>query len=284
MKKLMFAAAVVAAAFGLKAELASANVVGYQTKKLDAGKFAILGIQFEGVDGSLDINKIVTGLIGVNYDESGAFLKTAPHIQVPNAATGGYDLYYYLNDGWYNDGTDAGAYKAGWCDSFGVIAGPGADVSGEFTSGVAIWAKDVQNSGALQQSGQVPNGDEPVEVTAPSIFALRANAFPIAFNLNDSSKIEFSGIDGVNYDEAGAFLKTAPHIQVPNATTGGYDLYYYLNDGWYNDGTDAGAYKAGWCDSFGVIAGPDADVSGDVPAGIGFWTKGVGGEFTITFK
>ncbi len=288
MKKLMFAAAVAAGLVAFGDGIESANTVGYNTKALTAGKFAILGIQFEGTDGSTDINAIVNGLTGVEYDDAFAFRATAPHIQVPNATTGGYDLYYYLSNGYYIDEQGNEGEKPGWCDMGGTIAGntaAGALVSGTLIPGVAIWAKDVQNSETIQQAGQVPS--ENVTVTAPATFALRAHAFPVTFNLNDSSKVSYEGLTPVAYDDAFAFRATAPHIQVPNATTGGYDLYYYLSNGYYIDEQGNEGEKPGWCDMGGTIAGNTAAgalVSGEVPAGVGFWTKGVGSSFTITFK
>jgi hypothetical protein len=83
-------------------------------------------------------------------------------------------------------------------------------------------------------------------------------------------------VSGVDYDEDGAFLTTAPQIQIPAAV--GYTVCYYLNDGWYDDGTETGAFKPGWCDDNGSI------VDTTVPAAQGFWTKGVGGAFTATFS
>ena len=268
-------------------DIESANVVGYQNKSLDKGKFYILGVQFEGMDGTMDINNLVTGLSGVDYDEEGVFTATAPQIQVPNAK-GGYDLYYYLNNGYYIDEKDQECEKPGWCDAGGTIAGnvaAGALVSGVLTPGISAWVKDVGASETFVQAGQVMD-DAEVSVSAPVTFALRANAFPVAFNLNDTSKVSVSGIKGVDWDEEGTFTTTAPQIQVPNAK-GGYDLYYYLNNGYYIDDKDQECEMAGWCDAGGTIAGnvaAGALVSGDVPAGQGFWTKGVGGEFTMTFK
>ena len=268
-------------------DIESSNVVGYQNKSLDQGKFYILGVQFEGMDGTMDINQLVSGLSGVDYDKDGVFTATAPHIQVPNAK-GGYDLYYYLNNGYYVDETGNDAEKPGWCDMNGTIAGDnkaGAVVSGILTPGIAAWVKDVGAAETFVQAGQV-SSDTEVSVDAPVAFALRTHAFPVAFNLNDTTKVVFSGLKGVDYDKEGTFTTTAPHIQVPNAK-GGYDLYYYLNNGYYVDEKGDDAEKPGWCDMNGTIAGDlkaGAVVSGDVPAGQGFWTKGVGGTFSITFK
>ena len=242
------------------------NNVGYTTKGADQGKFIIIGAQFEGVvDGTMKINDLVTGLTGVDYDSDDIWLTTAAQIQVP-ATTGGYTTYRYLNDGWYdNNGEDA--YKPGWCDAMGNI------VDDEFTLCVAQWLKSVQDSADANVSGAVSK-DSSAEISCPVGFALRANAFPVAIALN-SSAMSSVDVKGVDYDSEDAWLATAPQIQVP-ATTGGYTTYRYLNDGWYdNNGEDA--YKPGWCDAMGNI------VEDVIPAAQGFWTKGVQGEFTLTF-
>lgn len=279
MKKLMFGMAAALTLCGMAIE--SSNIVGYQTKEVAAGKFAILGVQFEATDGTTDINKLISGVTGVSQLEDENFAKLAPQIQVPNAK-GAYDYYYYLNDGWYDNGTTDGAFKPGWCDQNGMIAGEdGADADGVLIPGVAVWIRDL-NTATFQQAGQVPT--DQVTVDVPATFVLRANAFPVAFDLNDTTKVSFEGLKGVNQLEDENFAKTAPQIQVPNAK-GAYDYYYYLNDGWYDNGTLDGAFKPGWCDQNGMIAGEDgADADGIVPAGFGFWAKGVGSEFRITFK
>jgi hypothetical protein len=290
MKKLMFGMVSALALCGL-ADIESSNIVGYQTKDLEAGKFAIVGVQFEGTDGSTDINKLVTGVTPVSYAEYGNdFVAVAPQIQVPSASGVGYDVYYYLSDGYYIDENGNEAEKAGWCDASGTIAGDdeaGALVSGELIAGVAMWMKDVLKSEDYQQAGQVPRVAT-LDVTAPTTFALRANAFPVEFDLNDSAAVEFAGLTPGSYAEQGAeFVKFAPQIQVPSASGVGYDVYYYISDGYYIDDNGNEAEKAGWCDASGTIAGDveaGALVSGIVPAGQGFWTKGVGSSFTITFK
>ena len=104
------------------AELASANTVGYATKNCPANKFMHAAAQFEDVtSGKLFLDSVMSGLEGVDYDDAGAFEGTAPHIQVVKA-DGTPDMYYYLNDGWYDNGTTDGGFKAGWCDNLGNIA------------------------------------------------------------------------------------------------------------------------------------------------------------------
>lgn len=71
--------------------------------------------------------------------------------------------------------------------------------------------------------------------------------------------------NGVNYDDAYAFMQTAPQLQV--WTPSGYQMYFYLNDAWYKDEGGNDAYTAGWSDSWGVLA------DGSFQIGYGFWLK-----------
>ena len=248
------------------ADVVSSSVVGYTGKDSEKGKFIILGAQFEQVTGGTKIDGLISGISGVDLDDDGAFLLTAPQIQIP--VSGGYITRYYLNDGWYDKGNDDWIQKAGWCDSDGLIA------TDEYTQGVAMWFKSVGEDANVVVAGAVPDSDQ-VSVDCPATFALRANAYPIALTLN-SEKMAVSGIAGVDLDDDGAFLLTAPQIQIP--VTGGYITRYYLNDGWYDKGNDDWIQKAGWCDSDGLI------VSDEIPVAQGFWTKGVGSSFTMTFN
>ena len=257
-KSIVFGAlALAGAAFAVESA-----TVGYTTKESAKGKWAIVGVQFETVAGETYLNDLVSGVVGVNYDDGDVWLTTAPQIQVPNAF-GGYTLYYYLNDAW--DVTNQKTV-AGWADSNGNLA-----AAGEVTPGVAVWFKSVGADANTCISGAVSESDT-ATVSCPVSFALRANAFPEAITINGNGMTS-TDIMGVDYDEQDVWLTTAPQMQVPNAF-GGYTLYYYLNDAWdvANQVT-----VAGWADSNGNLA------SGTIPAAQGFWTKGVSGAFTLKF-
>ena len=242
------------------------SIVGYTSKEAVKGKFLIVGAQFDAVKGGRAINDLVSGVQGVDYDDNDVWMTTAAQIQVPS--TSGYTTYRYLNDGWYNDGSEEGATKAGWCDGSGNI------VTDELDSMVAFWFKSVPGDATATIAGAVPSTKDTADVDCPMNFALRANAFPKAVALN-SDDMQAIGITGVDYDDADAWMTTAPQIQVPSAS--GYTTYRYLNDGWYDDGSEEGATKAGWCDGSGNI------VNDVIPAGQGFWTKGTTGAFKLLF-
>ena len=252
--------------------LESANIVGYANKAVPANTFVQAGAQFFDVaTDTLALDKVMSGLAGVDYDDAAAFTGTAPHIQVVGI-TGVPSKYYYLNDGWYDNGTPDGDFKPGWCDAGGNI------VDLEITPGTGFWLKnaasDVQN---MIGAGAVAATDS-VDVKAPAnVFSINANVFPMAVNLNDASKVEFPDIVGVDYDDAAVFTGTAPHIQVVGLN-GVPSKYYYLNDGWYDNGTPDGDFKAGWCDAGGNL------VDLDIAVQSGFWVKATTGELTFTYK
>jgi len=264
MKKLMFGMAAALALCGM-ADIESKNVVGYSAKEAAKGKFLIIGAGFEAISGGTKINELISGVEGVDFDAEGTFVSTAAQIQLPAAV--GYDTYYYLNDGWFDDGTEEGAIKAGWCDGAGNL------VDAEIVPGVAAWFKSVPSDATATIAGAVP-ADATQEVECPKGFALRANPFPTAIKLNSDAMTALN-ITGVDFGDGIAFVNEAPQIQIPAAV--GYDTYYYLNDGWYDDGSEEGATKAGWCDGAGNL------VDAEIPVGQGFWTKGVSGTFTLKF-
>lgn len=226
------------------------------------GKFVIKSLGFENVsDASTDVNDILKGFTGVNYDDDFNFQKTAPQIQVLNAV-GGYDIYYYLNDGYVDDET----FVEGWCDGAGTL------VNLEITPGTAFWVKVPGGDTATTAAGAVSN-ESSVDVDVPANkFTLLGNAFPIAVTLNGSA-FTSDDIVGVDYDDDFNFQKTAPQIQVLNAV-GGYDVYYYLNDGYVDDET----FVKGWCDGAGTLV---TDTT--IGVGEGFWVKSAA-AMTATFN
>ena len=239
-------------------------IVGYTAKEAAQGKFLIIGAQFEDVQsGKMPINGLITGVQGVDYDDNSTFVTTAAQIQIP--FDGAYKTYYYLNDG-YDLVKDDGTTAPGWCDGAGNL------VDAEFTPGVAVWFKSVPADGSATVAGAVSDVSYKT-VDCPIGFALRANTFPVTVELNTSA-ITSEDIVGANYDDESQFVNTAPQIQIPY--DGAYRTYYYLNDG-YDLVKDDGTTAPGWCDGAGNL------VNTTIPAGQGFWTKGVTGTFTLKF-
>ena len=250
------------------------------------------GVPFEGTDGSLCINDVLPYATTIEADEEGAFMATAPQIQIQKA-DGNYTTYYYVNNALFLDAAGEVAQKPGWVDVFGILATPenfAAELSsgdGVLTPGAAIWYKDPSAPGKLLAAGAVIAED--VEIDCPAGFRLRANAFPMDLALNDASQVTFSGLADITADEEGAFMATAPQIQIQKAD-GNYTTYYYVNNALYLDDAGEVAQMPGWCDVFGILATPEnlaAELSvgdGIAPVAYGMWTKGVSKNFTMTFK
>ena len=144
MKKLMFAAAI-AAAFAATAEIESANTVGYTSMDVAAGRYYLVGTQFDKAGttsaGSIDMNdliKLSPTLAPGLYSNDFA---TAPQISVLNAA-GGYTTYYYISDGTDDNDVDLGANA--WCDVDGY------ELSGsQIDAGVSFWIYSPTTTGSV---------------------------------------------------------------------------------------------------------------------------------------
>ena len=271
MKKMMLGLAAslcVAVTFGLE----SANIVGYANKTLPANKFIQAGAQFFDVaTDKLTLDTVMKGLPEVFFDEDYVFTATAPHIQVVGA-DGFSTLYYYLQDGWYNNGTEDGAFKPGWCNDSGEIT----DL--EITPGSGFWMKNGDSNDQTMIGFGAVSAPDSYNVTAPGgIFSINANVYPMSVDLNDLAQVEYPEIAEVYFDEDYAFTATAPHIQVVGLD-GFSTLYYYLQDGWYNNGTEDGAFKPGWCNDSGEI------VDLVIAPQTGFWVKAPAAGMTIKYK
>ena len=135
MKKVMFGLAAAAAISAFATGIESANTVGYTAKEVTAGKYYLIGTQFDkaGGDsaGSIDMNdliKLSSTITAGLYDDDFA---TAPKISVMNAA-GGYESYYYISDGTDENDDELGINA--WCD------GGGYELDGtQIDAGAAFW-------------------------------------------------------------------------------------------------------------------------------------------------
>ncbi len=261
MKKLVTAACALVAAAAM-ADVQSANVVGYTTATCTAGKWYMLGAQFEDVSSTansrvaLTLQDLVQGCTGVEYGDGSSFTTTAPQLQVWDATANDYSVRYYLSDGWYsNNGADA--YAAGWCDEGGNL------VSDEIPVGKAMWFKSPSGD-TVKLLGAVIGGQASL-ACASGKWEMPTIGLPQVNSLNDEA-VTWSGISAVEYGDGSTFTTTAPQIQLWDPAANDYSIRYYLSDGWYsNNGADA--YAAGWCDEGGNL------VDDSIPAGYGFWFK-----------
>ena len=277
MKKLMFAAAVVAAAFGLKAELASANVVGYTTRDIN-NKFKMSAAQFETVgNAAISLN----GTIGCtapaavqawdddyeSYDEVEGWRDRAPQIQVPKVGEVGYNYYYYIKDARsLEDDSNVGA---GWADSDGYYTADAIPAGfGIWTRGYVNGENEVEDT-VFTFKGQV-NEDDSQTVQCENMFKLRALPYPKTANLN-ANVADWSALTPVqawdddyeSYDEVEGWRDRAPQIQVPKVGEIGYNYYYYVTDA--RSLEDDSNLGVGWADSDGYLT---ADT---IPVGYSIW-------------
>jgi hypothetical protein len=104
-----------------------------------------------------------------------------------------------------------------------------------------------------------------------SKFTILCNPYPVAVALQSLTTSATPGL----YDDDFA---TAPQIQVLNAAAVGYDKYFYISDGTYDDGDDTPLGFNAWCDENGYeLEGTQID------AGAAFWiTAPVAGSVTFS--
>ena len=263
MKKLMFAAAM-AAAFAATAEIESANTVGYTSKDVEAGKYYLIGTQFDKAGttsaGSIDMNdliKLSSTITAGLYDDDFA---TAPKISVVNAA-GGYTTYYYISDG-----TDENDDELGfdcWCDKDGYEL----DDSAKLSLGKGFWFYPPVN-GTITTVGQVSDMASVTLSFVADTYAILCNPYPVAVALQSLTTSATPGL----YDDDFA---TAPKISILNAA-GGYATYYYISDGTDENDDELGVNA--WCDKDGYeLEGTQID------AGAAFWiTAPAAGSVTFS--
>ena len=273
MKKLVFAAAVVAAAFGLKAELASANVVGYTTKTIPAGKYMMVAVQFDttedaemNADQAFTLNKAGKAWASADAPECiPGWYTTAPCLKIPKGTVDkGYTDLYYAEDAC--DESDNYALKPGWADRYGMLVKTPA-----LRSGYGVWFVAGSEDLTVTIAGQVKAADS-ATISAGAGYNLVKLPYPVALNADDA-KINWnlSAMAGQAWESADApecipnWFANAPCIKIPKGTVDkGYTDLYYAKDAC--DESDNYALKPGWADRYGMLV---KNVT--IPEGMGFW-------------
>ena len=249
MKKLMIAAAAMAAAFAVNADtdsgLVSSTVVGYATKDVAQDAYVLTGVQFESLDGNNKLTDLVkttdAGTKAWNGDDNvSGWYNNAFTLLVPKAS-GGYDFYYYASDGW-DDATET--EYAGWCDMYGYIQ-PNVTL----TTGLGVWFKGSTTANAsITVAGSVVE-DDSTTTSVGAGYTIIANPYPMVVDIQDVATSATAARAWNGDDNVEGWYNNAPTIMIPKAT-GGYDFYYYAADGW-DDATET--EYAGWCDMYGYI-------------------------------
>ena len=241
MKKIVIGVAAMAAigAFALE----SANTVGYTTRTVTQGDWALVGAQFETTASqSMDINSFIKGDF-TPQDE----IQDAPLIQVWDSSEGLVSYYYLTEDGTLDE--------EGWADSSTTL------VDIEIPLGSAVWFRDNNEDCTITVAGQVGAVGASVDATAGG-WNLLANPYPTAFELN-GDKVDWSEL--VPKDE----IQDAPLLQVWDSSEGLVSYYYLTEDGTLDE--------QGWADSSTNLT----DV--EIQPGEGFWLWPVDQDATITF-
>ena len=263
MKKLMVAASAALCATVSFAELASANIVGYNTVTLKKG-WNMLAVNFENcssVDG-IDIQDLIPGKTeGLTGNQASA---NADQIQIYNSATGGYTLYSLFYTTIPNPGLQAKNYK--WVDNSGAVS------SYKFKPGDSFWfKKQGEQTINVSLSGQVSNATvQDVEIV--NGWNMIGSAFPANFNPN-SLGVEYWKNSGAVGNQASA---NADQIQVYDTEKEGYVLYSLFYTTIPNPGLQAKNYK--WVDNAGNVIADSVEV---VKPGNGVWYKHQGTGFTL---
>lgn len=212
MNKLVLATAVASALFGASygatGAIESQNIVGYQTKSLQAG-FTMTGVTFLPVTGNgVDIQSIIPA--GDNIDTGDV------NIQTLNAFGQTDDMYTYYGEGEYDDDS-----VAGWYTDDGL-----ASVS--FAPGQGLWVAAPDKDTTITCAGTV--GRDDVVIKLQNGFTATANMMPVTLPIED---VIPSG-DNINTGDV--------NIQTLNAFGQTEDMYTYYGEDEYDDGSVAGWY------------------------------------------
>ena len=223
-------------------EIASANIVGYQSFAIEANKWYLLGAQFEKVTGgAIDIQDFVKSEdLAPGHSENDS---NCPQLLKYDGV--GYVPYVYADENDMGDTFD----PPQWLDS--NSGDPAADI--EIAAGESVWffAKEDAN---ISVAGQVADGSAKTVTIEPNKWNLIANPFPVAFAIN-GDKFDCSGLTAV----VGENNEDAPQLLAYDGA--GYIPYVYCSENDMGDEFD----PPQWLDNGGDPT--EAEIS----AGAGFW-------------
>lgn len=222
------------------------TAVGYNSSTLAAGKYNLVSIPFAGVSGGTQkLTEAMSGtwLGGDTYEEG-------DNIRVWNPAVQGYTIYYYY--------TDSSHEWDGWYDMAGMnYFDDCAENAGGLEAGFNFW---YQSKGAtsptVTTSGAIAPEDDISVTVYGGAFTLLANPFPIAFQPNTKTQVDWGEIKGGDTYEDG------DNIRIWDASVQGYSIYYYY--------TDSTHEWDGWYDMAGMNYFEDVVPNG-IAAGDAFW-------------
>ena len=270
--------------------------------------FRLMNMPWKTPAGSFCLNELFkyTSDYEIDWDLSPAqmvndMMAKAPQIQIQKD-NGTYELYFWVKNAWFDDGSEDGLDIEGWCNQSGALVVPDnpaveeSDGLGNVVPGVAAWFKDPANDEpAVQFAGAVLTED--TVINCPADYRLRATTIPAAINVNEKDKILFTGLYNqyeIDWDLSPAqmvndMMANAPQIQVQKLNSETYELYFYVKNAWFDDGSEDGLDIEGWCNQSGALVVADnpaveeSDGTGVIPVGAGMWFKGCKNAFTAKF-
>ncbi len=229
----------------------SANTVGYANQAITAGKWYMIGVQFEEVGsaaGTIAFDDLISlsGVTASIYDNQES---KAAQIQYFNGV--GYDMFYYISDAfnaqdqdvghdcWAKDGYETTASKKALGEGFWFTA-PADAISG---------------TASMTVKGEVSaNSTKTISFTA-NAWKIISNPFPVALGLQD---VMTAGITAVAYDDQES---NGAQIQFFNGV--GYDMFYYISDAF--DAQDKDVGHNCWARDGYITTGTQ------IPVGSAFW-------------
>ena len=267
MKKLMIAATAAFCATVSFAELASANIVGYNTATIqgtdEAGnvKWHLLAIQFKDVAGTDDSIALKDALQMTSVPAFTGKWKdrqaNAPMLQIWDGS--GFVSYWYVAPSCSGLAADA------WVQNSKVDVG----TTTKLNAGDAIWftAKNLgTNSGTITFSGSVKTENSSTVAIGAGSWNMGSNPYPTTYNINDIVP-SFPAFTGKWKDRQ----SNAPMLQIWDGS--GFVSYWYVAPSCSGLAADA------W------VQNSKAATSATLAPGAGFWFKNVSGTAgTLTFN
>ena len=190
------------------------TAVGYNTDTLVKGKFNLISLPFAGVDGN---NSTLATAMSGSWN-GGEDSDSGDQIKVWDAAAGGYTVYYYYTDsshewdGWYDI---TGSYYFDDC----------TENAGGLEPGWTAWylSRGESNPTVTMAGAIAPEDDITVTIYGGG-FNLIANPFPVSFQPNTATQVNWGDIHGGEDSDSG------DQIKIWDANAGGYNVYYYYSD------------------------------------------------------
>ena len=233
------------------AQVESANTVGYTTINLTAGKWYMVGIQFQEVGGTtikLDDLIKLSGVTASTWDN-----QESKAVEIQYFDGTGYDHFYYISDA-FAYGTESELGKDCWALD-GVEAAGFAKGAGE-----GFWlhatSDAIGQNATLTVKGEVKGADSATVSFTANKWQIISNPFPVGIDLND---VVTTGVTASTWDKQET---DAAEIQYFDGV--GYNHYYYISDA-FAYGTESELGKDCWALD-GVQTNGDS-----IPVGGAFW-------------